>query len=459
MMLTNALEADGYRLLKDAYSGGGGFADGSYLVAHKREDEAKYRQRRLLAYYSNFMRPVVDALTNPIFSKPVVRDFSGAGEKLLSAFRDDVDGRGTPINTFMKRAARIARLYGAAFIVEDNYAAEQMPEDEESASKGRIFPYLYLVRPEQVTDYACDRSGALESISYKIATAYVKDSLADAEKEETWTWMRTGWRREDKDGKVREGKHALGEVPVVVLLSAAADEGDLLPTPPLLPIAKTNQTIYNLCSELREILRNQAFSVLRYPVSRDISQEILEKGLQLGTDNALPYPAEAGSGPDFIAPPSEPAVLLQNEIARLVEDIYRQANLTSVVGVQIKQSGVAKQWDFEQTNQALADMAESCEAAETKLFQLFGKWTNIEIAELKIKYARDFGIVDVEGELEKAQRMKDLAVGGAAVNREIDRKAAEVYFPDVDDARYKEIMAEIDAIAEAAVQEKAYGDA
>ena len=40
--------------------------------------------------------------------------------------------------------------------------------------------------------------------------------------------------------------------------------------------------------------------------------------------------------------------------------------------------------------------------------------------------------------------MKDLLVGGDVVKREIDRKAAQVYFADIDDARYDEVMNEID---------------
>lgn len=154
--------------------------------------------------------------------------------------------------------------------------------------------------------------------------------------------------------------------------------------------------------------------------------------------------ANASHMPTFIAPPMEPVQMLQSEMERIIEDMFRQANLTSVLAIQTKQSGVAKQWDFEETTNTLADAAENCENAEKRIVELFLLWTNTSVTDLKIKYPRTFNITDVEDELQKAQQMKDLLVGGDVVKREIDRKAAQVYFADIDDAHYDDVMDEIE---------------
>ena len=129
--------------------------------------------------------------------------------------------------------------------------------------------------------------------------------------------------------------------------------------------------------------------------------------------------------------------------------MYRQAGLSSVVGVETKTSGVAKQWDFEKTTDELADMAENCEVAEVNLFNIFARWAGIDLKNLKVKYPRTFNITDIEDELNKAAQMKMLAIGGEVVAREINRKAAEVYFADVDDRRYDEIMQDIEQTPQA----------
>ena len=349
------------------------------------------------------------------------------------------------------------------FIIVDNYAAEEQALNRADALNMRRFPYLYMVCPDQITDYETDRTGRFVKLSYKLRVKRSKGDMTGIGDMEEWTWTQTGWecKNGDKVEKVREGLHGLGEIPVVALSAVDEDTNAPLPVPDMLHIAKANRDIFNRDSEKREILRNQCFPVLVYPATRQSANELKQKdeegnplGLTMGTGNMLVVDATAGVLPNFIAPPLEPVQTLQQEIKDIVDDMYRQAGRTSVVGVETKASGVAKQWDFEETTNHLADMAENCELAEVQIFNLFAKWAGIEIKELKIKYPRTFNITDIEDELNKAQQMKDLAVGGEIVTREINRKAAEVYFADVDDKRYDEIIRDIEETADKAEHEQ-----
>ena len=455
------ITTDEYTLLRDAYTGGGGFDNGDYLFQHSREDMADFMVRKKMARYSNFVKVIVKALTNPIFKKTIVRDFEE--NDMLKKFVEDVDGQQTSLNAFMKKATKWARLYGRVFIIVDNYAAEEQALNRADALNMRRFPYLYMVCPDQITDYETDRTGRFVKLSYKLRVKRSKGDMTGIGDMEEWTWTQTGWecKNGNKTGKVREGLHGLGEIPVVALSAVDEDTNAPLPVPDMLHIAKANRDIFNRDSEKREILRNQCFPVLVYPATRQSANELKQTdeegkplGLTMGTGNMLVVDAAAGVLPNFIAPPLEPVQTLQQEIKDIVDDMYRQAGLTSVVGVETKASGVAKQWDFEETTNHLADMAENCELAEVQIFNLFAKWAGIEIKELKIKYPRTFNITDIEDELAKAQQMKDLAVGGEIVTREINRKAAEVYFADVDDKRYDEIIRDIEETADKAEHEQ-----
>ena len=452
---------DEYTLLHDAYTGGGGFDSGEYLFQHSREDMADFMVRKKMARYSNFVKVIIKALTNPIFKKTIVRDF--AENEMLKKFVEDVDGQKTPLNAFMKKATKWARLYGRVFIVMDNYAEEEQVINRADALDMRRFPYLYIVCPNQITDYETDRWGRFVKLSYKLRVKQSKGDITGIGDMEEWTWTETGWacKSGNKAEKVREGLHGLGMLPVVPLASVDEDTNDPLPVPDMLHIAKGNRDVFNRDSEKREILRNQCFPVLVYPATRQSATELKQTdeegkplGLTMGTGNMLVVDAAAGALPNFIAPPLEPVQTLQQEIKDIIDDMFRQAGLTSVVGVETKASGVAKQWDFEETTNHLADMAENCETAEIRIFNLFAKWAGIEIKELKIKYPRTFNITDIEDELAKAQQMKDLAVGGEIVTREINRKAAEVYFADVDDKRYDEIIRDIEETADKAEHEQ-----
>lgn len=452
---------DDYTLLHDAYTGGGGFDSGEYLFQHSREDMADFMVRKKMARYSNFVKVIIKALTNPIFKKTIVRDF--AENEMLKKFVEDVDGQKTPLNAFMKKATKWARLYGRVFIVMDNYAEEEQVINRADALDMRRFPYLYIVCPNQITDYETDRWGRFVKLSYKLRVKQSKGDMTGIGDMEEWTWTETGWacKSGNKAEKVREGLHGLGMLPVVPLASVDEDTNDPVPVPDMLHIAKGNRDVFNRDSEKREILRNQCFPVLVYPATRQSATELKQTdeegkplGLTMGTGNMLVVDAAAGALPNFIAPPLEPVQTLQQEIKDIIDDMFRQAGLTSVVGVETKASGVAKQWDFEETTNYLADMAENCEIAEIRIFNLFAKWAGIEIKELKIKYPRTFNITDIEDELNKAQQMKDLAVGGEIVTREINRKAAEVYFADVDDKRYDEIIRDIEETADKAEHEQ-----
>ncbi|WP_044503180.1 hypothetical protein [Megasphaera massiliensis] len=420
-----------YNLLRDAYYGAGGFATGSYLNKHKRESNEDYQFRRENAYYLNYFAPIVNALVDPIFKRQPLRDYSGPAESAVKAFLDDVDTNGTGIHMFLKRAAIMAKVYGVAFLVVDNVRDQQARTLAEMIQH-RELPYAYIMGPESVVEYGIDKIGALLYIQFQEVS-----SIQDGRVQYRYTrYDRDGWAVWGDDLGRASGKHNLGRVPVVPLFSRMLEQQTMLPTPELMPIARTAKALYNHCSWLGEILRNQTFPLLTIPT-------LDANDLVVGTNNALGYSPDSAHSPAFIAPPSDPAAILQTQIGSLIQEMYRMANLSFVISTtQNNNSGIARQWEFERTNQQLANFALQCAKAEEAMVDLVAGWVNGSI-DYTVTYPDDFGIVDVANELTQAQMVLDMGLTDG-LREEVLKKVLGAYCPDLTDDRFDALVSEME---------------
>lgn len=92
-----------------------------------------------------------------------------------------------------------------------------------------------------------------------------------------------------------------------------------------------NYALFNACSELRERNRNQAFSILTFPVIEGDTGGM--EDINVGSSDMLVY--ETGSQkPEFITPDAEPSDMLKSEITMMIQEIYRMASLQLVTGIQ-----------------------------------------------------------------------------------------------------------------------------
>lgn len=432
------LGLDDYQFLTDAYYSSGGFKDGSYLVKHPRETPEKYFARRKLAYYLNYVAPVVNSHVNPVFIKEPERDWKE--NPLFSAFVEDSDTLGTSLTRFMKRAGSIAKLQAVAFIVIDNVS--EQPGNMADVLKQRALPYLYIVERNQVKNYKTNKAGRLIELTYTIATETNQSGLT---KMETWTWTTTTWTCLHANGDKQGGVHPLERLPIVPLYSKPYEPGKVLPQSEFYSIAKANKRLYNLCSEIDELIRNQAFNILTYPAGENQTQDDV-KEIVVGTENVMAYDGTLRNAPDFISPDSAPLEQLRQERKDLITEIYRMAELSHVTGVETKNSGVAKQWDFQNTNQVLADFAMNNEDAEREIARVFELWTNTRV-DLYSKYSDDFGIVDVTAAIDEVGQALDLGIGGK-FNAAVKKKAVDVFLNDLPEDEFDAIKADIDARAQ-----------
>ena len=379
----------GEQFLIDAYEGKGGFLSGEYLIPHPRESKEKLERRKQLAVYPNYVRKVVDSYLSHLFKKSPVRSIE---TQEYQEFIQDVDKQGTYIDDYMRKNFKLAMIVGTILIIVDKPSGKARTKLEEKQLNLR--PYLAARLPSQVENFTLDQYGRLSSITF-IETK--PDGTVVYRYFDTEKWIIST----DPEQKEIEssGEHNLGVVPVVPLHST----DPLLPTslfatPWILDLANLNFDLYNALSELRELFRNQTFSIFTIPIKDQADAEKL-KDLTISTENAIPYNPEGGGKPEFIAPPSEPVEAYMKYIESLIQQIYRLANLEFTGGIQ--KSGIAKEYDWLEFNRTLTSFALQCEQAEYRIAELVCRWQETEFKGY-IQYPRDFSIRNLAEELETA---------------------------------------------------------
>lgn len=440
--LTNMRNSE-YELLHDAYYGTGMFAVGGALKRHPREDEKNYIFRQHLSYYLNHTAPIINACVDPIFKDTISRDYNQS--ELFETFLNDVDRLGTTLQEFMRYNSTQAKIYGVMYVLVDNVS--EIGETVADQVGNRQLPYLVAIEPKCVYSWRVNDIGELEFFSY---TTTVFDDEGQA-KTQYHEWTKASWTVKNDEKKIiATGEHNLGRVPVVQWFGRSSRKVDILPPPEYLAIARTNHQVYHLCSLLTQILNMQTFSTLTLP---DNGQGVDD--ITLGTNNVLMYPAESSHAPAFIAPDRGPAEIIMAVIKMLVDDMYRLSGINSVIGVQEAKSGVAKQWDFERTNQRLADFSVQCESAEKDIIELFELWTNMNV-NYKCDYPREFKINDITDSLAQSQAVLDLGLGSSTLKVETGKKVLDSYMPNIEPETFDEIIAEIEESVQRQEQDEIY---
>ena len=430
------------RLVRDAFYGVGGFADGSYLCKYARETPENYATRRDLAYYFNYTKPIIEGSVDPVFREYPTRE-TKAKDNLWDAFLVDVDQKGTAIDDFMAGAALEAKLDGSVFIVVDN-AINAEAENVQEAVEKREFPYLYLLKQKDIISYVVDKKDKLIMIVYRQQYDVVEDDRKKTITEQ-WTWTVDKWKC-SRDGQEFEGVNEIGEIPIIPLVGAKAEtqsQNALTPQSDFYHTAKINRAIYNACSELRLRNRSQAFSMLTYPVPDDENPDKYKEFIT-GTNNALLY--KGGTPPSWITPDQSPSDMLKNEIDMLIEGIYRMAERASVTGVQTQTSGIAKEWDNLTRMQTISAFSKVCQDAEHKIAKIFGLYIGKDL-DATITYSQDFGITDKTAEMDVITSALELSIGGK-FDAEMKKKAARLNLKELDDDVIQAVIKDIEQRAE-----------
>ncbi|RUM29507.1 MAG: hypothetical protein DSY32_03175 [Aquifex sp.] len=425
-----------YEFLKNAYTGLGGFLDGSYVEPFPRETTQRIEKRRKLAVNLNITKKVVNTITGHLFRKPPIRKIIS---KAYQRFMENTDMQGTYIDTLMKRIFRLGLIYGTVFVIVDRPSKDVSTELEKQELG--VFPYVVIRLPTHLVHYELDEYDRLSKIVFKEPTPDGLSTIYRIFTKNKWIVSR------DIQGNnpIRNGEHNLGEVPVITYSPVPPElPGQILSTPFILEIAQIQKAIYNLLSELHSVLRDTSFPIFTFPVGSQSDLEKLEKEpIVIGTENAIAYTPQGSARPDFIAPPPEPAQQILENIKFLIEQAMELANLNFKGGVQ--KSGIAKEYDYMEFTKMLSDFSQGLEELEYKIAKLVCTWEDEEFQGW-IEYPKEFTPYDVEKQTKVLMEVINNPEIPQEIRNEAMKKLHRLILGDtLDEQRLNELDRVIDA--------------
>lgn len=419
-----------------------------YLFKHTKERKEDYNTRVLRSYYYNFCSPVIDIYTDHLFRNPVNDDFKNI-EGVVEKRRDNIDRKQSSIIELRKELADKMQIYG------NYYAIVDMPQFRGEVSlQDRInndqFPFISLFSPQKVINWALDAFGRpfwvlLCETGDDNPDPYSFDKNKDNKAKYNYRlWTRNEWALFDNSYElIEEGQHKLGMVPIVPIYNKQSNKyRAFFGVSELADISFISRDIYNLCSELSQIIRDQTFSFLAIqgdPLSYGGDQS-------LGTGKGLIYPENANV-PQYIAPSPESARVIMDQIENQIRKVYQLAKLDGASAHQAQQvqeqSGISKAFDFHETNSALSKKASNLNDAELKIWGLFAKWEGKGDFEGSVEYPDDFSVSSVNDDIKEALELIKLDIGKIAI-KETNKAILQKKFPRLPEEELNVMIADME---------------
>ena len=490
-----------HRLLIDAYTGGGGFAGANvqppagywgaaseiyssaymsehssythrnqqrltYLDRYVREDTEKFRRRINVAHYPNYIQPLTDLKLSFLLRKEMLVD--GRPDQLIE-WRENVDGRDTSWDEMLPLLAARAATVGWCPVVIDmprqptdgNGNLIDLPRSQ--ANELGLRPALVPLFPGNLVDYHVDEGGSFTWA--KIRTDYVTQETALSEPVEVTRF--TIWTPRDfeifeiyedsnrEPASVDRGEHSFGEVPIAILRHKPMLDDPIKGLPMHGQESIEARRLFNLHSELDEHMRSTVFALL--VLSRDPNEQ--NKAVTIGSDNALSLDPAAQQKHYYMQPDGTSAASYETRIERCIREIYRQARVefSRPDASRSAVSGIARKYEFAQTDRALAEFAHQIARFEEHIDMLVGRSLGVSedrIDEIRITPPSTFDVEDLQTELQLAvDAVTQLSVGPTAERRILERVVQQM-LPNLSEEDESSIEEEI----EQAVNEKLQRD-
>jgi hypothetical protein len=453
--------------LAHVYEGSGGFKDGTYLIAHPREWEdyqaetpskptKKLKARRALARYESVGGTLLDQLRAALFrgtvSRTIGKDADSTKKHPLGMWWKNVDAAGTAIDDYMSQTWTSCGLMGHVAHLMDH------PAGPAPATKAdQRAPYLRAYTALDMADWLTNDIGLLTAV--KLLETEPRTSLkqnAQIDKIRARYVTDTTWEVVNSDGTSRgEQAHTFGRLPVVLQYSKRRALqcviGQSVLNDPRLYI-----DLFNLTSELRELLRNQTFSILNVVLGTGTEAMTVEKAIELlaagggmGTENVL----FSGAASNFITADASNVTAYQDERDKLLRTIYRLAGVPWEADSKDAEATGSLKLKREDMNQVLASYADECEKAEYSIAELWfraeygDRWEKeFERAEVVIRYPDTFDVTPFAEILEQAQAAVAIEMP-ASFMKELRRRLVAKFLPDATPAVIAEIDAELEQMA------------
>jgi len=437
LLYVNPHTVSPYKFMDDAYYGEAGFGDGTYLSPHLRE--MFYNARRQISTYKNFVKPILNAMLDPVFADVVSRKVDTAS--LFSSFIEDTDNNGTNLDQALQETLCTVNRHGQAFIVMDNFRADDMPETMMAARQDRIYPYIMIKNALDVDSSILDKWGNIRSITF--IDIKVSSNKKQIQTYRTWTSEYSQVVTKTRDSYTAYAPpivHGLGVIPVIpVYKSVRRDKTKLCVSPPHYDISRIALAIYNKESEVRDLERSQSFSLLCIQSDRG-------GNISIGNKNVLYISNETTNMPTFISPNPSILIGLMINAEKMRDDMYKLAEQSGVTAVKSEASGVAEAYKFYGHETVLQKASALAKKVDYAIFDLFCLYTG-ETLDYEADFPTDFAPGNITIEVDTLDKYLKLALPPLA-NALALQKWTRLILSDQDPEDLEAAIEEIERIGE-----------
>jgi len=400
---------------------------GSYLDVFggkATEAASQYTWRKNNSIALDFAADLINLRVDNIFRTAPVRSYEDSPyATFIEEFLQDVDGGGSDINKFMKKALRSYYVNGIDIVV-DKRSSDIQPENLAQERELGIRPYLGMFSPLERVDWSVDHGNNYLWVRYDLGMSPSTDELlSDEQYQQYITFNKNEWRlysqveNSDKTSStyVTSGNIGINEVPVVPMYFETSSRSDfpLMPISLLTRISPIARYILNLTSQAQlDLYISVAFMAITGIDADDTPGEITP---------GIVWTLPEGSTVEEMGKNVAPVVEKREWINLLIGEILRLGKLTGGTGDLEARAASGVQVSLERTDleNEMRSTSEQLEATEEEVMRLavsrmVGRSITKEELQYNVEYNTKFITQSVNAIIEQAKAFFEIGAGQIA---------------------------------------------
>jgi hypothetical protein len=353
----------------------------TYLPQEPREDDDAYETRVARSVLSPYTSRLVETAAGAILRKPIHIE----GDPYWLELAENIDGLGSSINEYARRALVSSLTYGHSAILVDYPAATDALNLAEERAMGRR-PYFVHVDAPQIWGWRKE-SGTNRLLQVRIHDYDVRplNEFGEEQIEQMRVIYPGRYDLYTLGQEVVEfsetGDYSLPEIPLVPIYSNR--RGLLVSQPPLLDIANLNITHYQRQADLIHALHIAAMPTLVLEGWDDTTGSA-----SMGVNYAIAM--QPGNKAYYVQADATSFDAQMNELQSL-EQQMSTLGVTKLFGQKfVAESAEAKRIDQAQSNSVLSIISQELESALNQAFAFAAQYVGMEPPEVTIDRDFDF---------------------------------------------------------------------
>ena len=356
-----------------------------YLPQEPREDEDAYLGRIYRSVLSPFCLRLIENAAGLVLRRPIQID----GDDYWKDFSDNVDGLGSSINEYARRALVSSLTYGHSAVLVDFPSDPGIITLRDEIQLGRR-PYFINIDAPQIWGWRQKStlpSSPLTQVRLHEWVCIPEGDFGEKREEQIRVIYPGRYETWNTEGIISSGRFSLDRIPLIPIYSNRM--GMLTSKPPLVDIASLNITHYQRQADLINALHIAAMPILVLE-GWDDQPEGTSVGVNYGL-STIP-----GNKVYYVSTDSSSFTAQQEEINQL-EHQMSSLGVTKLLGQKfVAESADAKRIDQAQANSILSIISMELESALQQAYDIAAVYTNRPSP--KIILDRDFDFYRLIGQ-------------------------------------------------------------